>query len=90
MSESFDKKKHSVSLINREELALDGVSDVGAFNEQEVNAVTDWGDILIRGNGLHIEALDLETGVLRINGHISAIVYNDRIVSKGILRRLLS
>ena len=90
MSESFDKKKHSVSLINREELALDGVSDVGAFNEQEVNAVTDWGDILIRGSDLHIEALDLETGVLRIKGHISAIVYNDRIVSKGILRRLLS
>lgn len=90
MSDTFDKKKHTLLLENREMLELSGINDVKAFNEEEIVAVCDWGDLMIKGASLHVEVLDLETGQLRITGKVTALVYNEKMQAKGFFKRAFS
>ena len=90
MSDALQKEPHSLSLKNREMLELGGIKAVDAFNEEEINASSDYGELVIKGEGLHIEVLELETGTLKVTGKVGAIVYRDRIVEKGWLRRAFS
>lgn len=90
MQDISSKKKHTLYLENRETLELGGISDVDAFNEEEISAMSDWGGILIKGTNLHIEVLDLETGTLKISGKIGALVYNESVSAKGFFGRMFS
>ena len=90
MNEEFEKARHTLTLDNRETLEMSGIKDVGAFNEDEINAVSTQGEIIIKGSSLHVDELNLETGVLKISGKVGAFVYNDKVISKGILGRLFS
>lgn len=90
MSDGFDKKKHTAFLENRETLEMSGINDIKAFNEEEITAKSDRGNILIKGSDLHIEALDLETGELKVRGKIGAVVYSDVPDVKGLFGRLFS
>lgn len=90
MSDEFSKLKHTVYLENRESISLGGIKNVDAFNEEEVVALSDYGEITIKGSNLHVETLDLETGVLKITGSIGAVVYSDRSVPKKLFKRVVS
>ncbi|MBQ3904176.1 MAG: sporulation protein YabP [Eubacterium sp.] len=90
MSDEFSRLKHTVYLENRESLSIGGVKDVDAFNEEEVTALTDYAELTVKGRELHVEALDLETGVLRLTGQIDAVIYSDRAVTKGFMKKLFS
>lgn len=90
MNEFENKKEHSFTVKNREYATLDGVTDVDAFNEEEIQAKTDYGALTIKGEGLHIEKLDLTSGCLKVNGKITALVYVNDGVKKSTFRRLFS
>ena len=47
---------------------MPGVADVEAFNEEEVVLLTDMGVIVLSGEGLHIVKLNLDEGVLAVEG----------------------
>jgi sporulation protein YabP len=91
MQENFEKKNnHSLSINNRESVDITGVNDVAYFNEEEVSASCDCGSVLIKGTHLLVEALDLDNGILRINGRITAIVYSEKASSKKFFGKLFS
>ena len=48
---------HSLTLCDREKLTLTGVTDVDAFNEEEITVITDFGELTVKGELLHVEAL---------------------------------
>ena len=89
-NEEFSRKKHTLFISNREEAEINGVSDVDSFNEEEIRAMTDYGELFIKGSSLQVEALDLESGLLKISGNISAVVYTDKKPGKSKLGRLFS
>ena len=90
MPDEFSRKKHTAFIANRETAEIAGVTDVDSFNEEEISAVTDYGEMLIKGSALQVETLDLETGVLKISGNIAAVVYSERKVKSGVFGRLFS
>lgn len=90
MPDEFSKLKHTVYIENRESVSLGGIKNVDAFNEEEVTAFSDCGEIVIKGSELHVETLDLETGVLKITGNIGAVVYSDRSVPKRLFKKVFS
>ena len=90
MQEAAFTKKHTVFAENRETLTLEGITDVGAFNEEEITARWDGGNLLIKGSGLHIETLDLESGILKVRGKLTALVYSESVSAKRLFGRLLS
>lgn len=81
-------ESHCLTLENREKLNLTGVSDVDSFNEQEVIAVCSCGELSIKGEMLHIEELNLETGTVSLSGKISSLTYSEKFSSASLLKRL--
>ena len=90
MSEVINKGKHSVYVENRDSMELQGIKDVGGFNEEVITAESDYGGIVIRGSNLHVDELNLELGRLKVSGRISAFIYNDKVVGKGFWGKLFS
>lgn len=85
------KKQHSLYLENRSGLKLTGVTDVEFFDEETVSAFTDYGLITVSGSSLHVEELNLETGLLEVSGEVTALVYSSKTKKeKNILKRLFS
>lgn len=72
------KQPNHVVLEDRKRLTVSGVSDVDRFDEQEVVLFTDLGEITVKGSGLHINRLSLESGEVSIDGLIAAIIYQDQ------------
>jgi sporulation protein YabP len=77
------KVPHSLILENRKTLTATGVSNVDSFDEETVVAVTDLGDLTVRGSKLHIDKLNLETGELTLDGEISSMTYTENRSSGG-------
>ncbi len=90
MQESFEKKKHSLMIQNRESVEITGINDVASFNEEEVNAACDLGNVLIKGSHLLVEALDLDNGILKVSGRITAVVYSEKTNAKSFFGKLFS
>ncbi len=85
----MDKEtQHTITLTNRANLSVTGINDVDAFNEQEIVAVCDTGELVIKGELLHIEELSIETGLLTVSGKISSLSYSEKFTQTSVLKRL--
>ncbi|MDD6620402.1 MAG: sporulation protein YabP [Eubacteriales bacterium] len=80
--------EHTLNLTNRETLSLTGISDVDSFNEEEILAVCSCGELTIKGDMLHIEELNLESGILTVSGKIVSLTYSEKFSSTSLLKRL--
>ena len=68
---------HNCILEDRRALSVSGVRDVGSFDEEMIVASTEYGELTVKGEKLHITKLSLEIGELCIEGTISALSYAD-------------
>ena len=73
---------HSVILEGREKLTISGVTDVHSFDEEQVLLETVRGMLVVRGQGLHVERLQLEAG-----GEIGLLEYDDSVQPRDSLFR---
>jgi len=67
--------KHEIILIDRENLQVTGVKDVESFDSEEFLLSTEFGYLNIRGENLHIRNLNLEQGLVSIEGVIIDMGY---------------
>ena len=81
-------RSHSLEMSGREKLSISGVEDVSAFDENTVILSTTQGELSIRGEQLHIDRIDLETGRLEVRGHIGEMSYDEPAQSGGLWSRL--
>lgn len=75
---------HTLSMENRDKLSLTGVEDVSGFDESLVVLTTSMGELTVRGEGLHIERIDLDSGQLEVRGKVQELSYDER-TPKGTL-----
>ena len=82
---------HRVVLEDREQLTASGVEEVESFDEGTILLTTAQGELEIQGEGLHIEKLSLDGGDLKVEGLVTALIYQqDRGRERGgLLSRLL-
>ena len=81
-------KEHSLNLLDRERLSLTGVADVSGFDENLIVLVTALGPLTVRGEGLHIDRIDLSAGQLEVRGRISDLSYEEPAREGGFWARL--
>lgn len=81
---------HNVILESRSRMTISGVTEIESFDEQSVVLYCTAGELAIRGEGLHISRIDVDTGELNLEGErIDALSYADNApVRGGILGRL--
>lgn len=71
------KLPHNIILEDRRDLSISGVNDIDSFDENLVVLFTDMGELTIKGNNLHINKLNVDTGELTMDGEIIALFYNE-------------
>ncbi len=75
-------KGHRLVMENREQIALTGVQKVQSFDPKEIVLETELGILSIKGDQLGIKMLNLEEGMVDLQGHVSALIYH-RNTSEG-------
>ena len=70
-------KEHSVSLVERKNIKITGVTKVISFDDTYVLLSSLMGDIDVSGRDMKVDALDLESGYALISGEICGINYID-------------
>jgi len=81
-------KEHILNMQNREKLSLTGVADVSGFDENVIVLVTSLGPLTVRGEGLHIDRIDLNEGHLEVRGKVSDLSYEEPAHEGGFWSRL--
>lgn len=81
-------KPHAVTLSERSKLTVTGVEEVLRFDETEVELRTSRGTLLVRGEGLHVGRLAIESGELGVDGSVAELIYPDEPERGGFWGRL--
>jgi len=81
-------KSHSLELDKRERLSLSGVEDVMGFDESMVVLQTGLGRLSVRGLGLHIGMIDLDSGRLELSGKVQELSYDEPVERGSLWSRL--
>lgn len=68
---------HNIVIEDRRLVTISGVTDVESFDEQTVILMTDVGELIIKGFGLHINKIDVVSGDLSLEGEIYGVNYSD-------------
>ena len=66
---------HHLILEDRKKLTLSGVQDVDCFDEQAVVLFTNMGKLIIRGQNLHVNGFQVESGDFSMEGDIKVLEY---------------
>ena len=87
---TIHKLPHNIIMEDRKKLSVSGVTDIDSFDEQTIIAITDLGELTIRGWNLHITRLNLEQSELMVDGDISSLTYTDvRPKAQGFFSKVL-
>ncbi len=75
----IEDKRSNLLLENRKKLTINGVVEVINFNENQILLNTDVGMMIIKGQQLKMNKLDVQNGDVVISGKIDAFVYTSGI-----------
>lgn len=76
-------KVQNIIIENREKMSISGVIDVESFNDECVIVDTELGVLVVRGEDLHINKLNLDNSELNIEGDIISCEYSDKEGSRS-------
>ena len=79
---------HAMTLKDRKSLSMTGVTEVVSFDDSAVVLRTGLGNLVIQGQQLQLKTLTLDGGQVAVDGHISALIYEEPRQG-GWLRRLM-
>lgn len=83
-------EQHDLSVRGRKWLEVTGVSSVESCDVGEIVLTTQGGPLQIMGSNLHMKRLDLQNGVVEIEGTVVSMTYvADKKRRAGLMRRVL-
>ena len=88
MAEERKPRRHSLQVEDRKVLRATGIARVDFCSEELITAQTDLGALHIKGEGLHIESLDAQSGDLLACGKVTALSYTESGPALSFLGRL--
>ncbi len=68
---------HKLTLSQRKNLTMSGVTEVISFDENAVVLSTALGTLTVHGQGLQLKNLSLEGGQVAVDGEVAALVYEE-------------
>ena len=89
MAENQMTLPHRLTLNERRQMSMTGVSEVVSFDENAVVLRTELGLLVIRGQALQLKTLSLEGGQVVVDGSVDALHYEAQRPAGSWLRRLL-
>lgn len=86
-----DIKEHRVTILNRNEIEINGVIEVDSFDHEEFLLETNMGYLVVRGQHLQLKNLHVEEGIVQIEGTLYEMLYVDEQTqeqAKGLFSKL--
>lgn len=80
--------KHQIKMDDRELMEIGGVIEVINFSDEQISLATELGPLLIFGEDLNIQKLNLDDGELIVDGYINGLDYSQDDNNDGILSNL--
>ncbi len=81
MEEKYAKNtgeaQQNIIIENRRRISVSGVDEVDSFDERDMILQTNMGTLSIKGDNLHINKFNIETGELIIDGDVDEVIYHD-------------
>ncbi|WP_202081457.1 sporulation protein YabP [Caldalkalibacillus salinus] len=88
----IESNSHEIKMNNRKSMDISGVINVESFDNEEFLLETECGFLAIRGQNLHMKNLNVENGLVSIEGTIADMAYVDHTSSgdkaKGLFSKL--
>lgn len=78
---------HKLTLNERNNLSVSGVSEVVSFDDTAVVMRTDLGMLTVHGQQLQLKNLSLEGGMVAVEGNVAALIYEEPRQERGLLGR---
>ncbi|MEK6263939.1 MAG: sporulation protein YabP [Clostridium sp.] len=75
----IEDKKSNLMLENRNKLNISGIIEVINFNENQILLNTNVGTMIIKGQDLKMNKLDVQNGDVVITGKVDSFVYTSGI-----------
>lgn len=81
----------NILIEDRSKITVTDVSDIDSFNDNTILVALKSGGLLIKGQELHIQMLNLEEGKVIITGTINGSLYTEKKdkQEKNLLRKIL-
>ncbi len=82
---------HLLTIRNRKRIDMTAIKMIERFDQEEFSIHTAQGYLVIRGEGLKIVHLDVDKGLLTLEGNVKNVQYDepaDENSSKGLLHKL--
>ena len=89
MGENQMQMPHRLTLNERRQLSMTGVSEVVSFDETAVVLRTELGLLVIQGKDLQLKTLSLEGGQVVVEGSVEGLHYEQTRPAGSWLRRLM-
>lgn len=80
---------HRVTLNQRSDLTVTGVTEVVSFDDEAVVLRTELGTLVVQGRQLKLKTLATEGGQVTVEGSVTALIYEESKEKGGWLHRLL-
>ena len=80
---------HKLTLNERKQLTVTGVTEVVSFDEAAVIAHTELGTLVVQGKDLQLKTLLPEGGQVAVEGNISALIYEEPRTGSSLWQRLM-
>lgn len=79
---------HKLTLNQRNNLTMTGVTEVVSFDENAVVVHTDLGTLTVQGQQLQLKTLSVEGGQIAVEGSIASLQYEEPRQKGGWMHRL--
>lgn len=82
---------HNLLIEDRKQISITEVSDVDSFDEETILLSLHGGGLVLKGQGLHINKLDVDEGKVIITGMLNSAAYTAKRdkTEGGFLKKLL-
>ena len=84
----MQNKNHSLHLFENK-IEILGIEEIIGYGDKEVTFRLSDSRIVISGNGLNCESVDVEKGRALLSGNVTSIIYRAGAQVKGLLKRLI-
>lgn len=74
---------HKLTLTQRNNLTMTGVTEVVSFDEGAVVLRTELGTLVIQGRDLQLKTLSAEGGQVAVEGNVASLIYEETREQKG-------
>lgn len=88
MAQEHLQLPHKLTLNERKNLTMTGVTEVVSFDDTAVVLRTGLGTLEVHGNNLQLKTLSLDGGQVAVDGEVGALIYEENKPSGGMWRRM--